>query len=402
MKEEMKYSIKNLFSRKMRSALTILSILIGIAAIFSLISFGMGIQDYMNTLSEEAGSDKIMVMAKGLGVPGMDENFFLTQDDVEFISKINGVDEIIGLYIKSGELEFNQEKSYHFVAGLDPNNQKFMDEVFTVSVGKGRNLKPEELTKVLLGYNYQFKNKNFKKAIKLGDKIYLNGERFEVVGFYQEIGNPEDDSNIYLTLSGMEKLYPDIKDKFGFIYVSTHKGEDPRKLADKIEEKLRKYKGQEEGKEDFYAQTFEDMMETYGNIINIINGVLILIAFISLLVACVNIMNTMYTAIIERTKEIGIMKSIGAKNKTIVFIFMFEAGLLGAIGGILGIIFGYVVAKTGGILAANAGYSSLQPIFPWYLIIGCFLFATIMGAMAGILPAKKASKLHPVDALRYE
>ena len=386
----------------MRSALTILSILIGIAAIFSLISFGMGIQDYMNTLSEEAGSDKIMVMAKGLGVPGMDENFFLTQDDVEFISKINGVDEIIGLYIKSGELEFNQEKSYHFVAGLDPNNQKFMDEVFTVSVGKGRNLKPEELTKVLLGYNYQFKNKNFKKAIKLGDKIYLNGERFEVVGFYQEIGNPEDDSNIYLTLSGMEKLYPDIKDKFGFIYVSTHKGEDPRKLADKIEEKLRKYKGQEEGKEDFYAQTFEDMMETYGNIINIINGVLILIAFISLLVACVNIMNTMYTAIIERTKEIGIMKSIGAKNKTIVFIFMFEAGLLGAIGGILGIIFGYVVAKTGGILAANAGYSSLQPIFPWYLIIGCFLFATIMGAMAGILPAKKASKLHPVDALRYE
>ena len=402
MKEEIKYSIKNLFSRKMRSALTILSILIGIAAIFSLISFGMGIQDYMNTLSEEAGSDKIMVMAKGLGVPGMDENFFLTQDDVDFISKINGVDEIIGLYIKTGEIEFNKEKAYHFVAGLDPNNQEFMDEVFTVSVEKGRNLKSGELTKVLLGYNYQFKNKNFKKEIKLGDKIYLNGERFEVVGFYQEIGNPEDDSNIYLTLSGMEKLYPDIKDKFGFIYVSTHKGEDPRKLADKIEEKLRKYKGQEEGKEDFYAQTFEDMMETYGNIINIINGILILIAFISLIVACVNIMNTMYTAIIERTKEIGIMKSIGAKNKTIVFIFMFEAGLLGAIGGILGIAFGYAVAKTGGILAANAGYSSLQPIFPWYLIVGCFLFATIMGAMAGILPAKKASKLNPVDALRYE
>ena len=81
---------------------------------------------------------------------------------------------------------------------------------------------------------------------------------------------------------------------------------------------------------------------------------------------------------------------------------MFEAGLPGAVGGILGIIFGYTVAKTGGIMAATAGYSSLQPIFPWYLIVGCFLFSTLIGALSGILPAKKASQLHPVDALRYE
>ena len=402
MKEEIKYSIKNLFSRKMRSGLTILSILIGIAAIFSLISFGLGIQNYMDTLSEEAGSDKIIVLAKGLGVPGTSETFFLTSEDVNFIKKIKGTDEVMGLYFKTAKIEFNNEETYHFVVGLDPKNQKFMDEIFTVSVEKGRNLKSGELNKALLGYNYQFKNKNFKKAIKLGDKIYLNDEKFEIVGFYQEIGNPEDDSNIYLTLAGIENLYDDIKDKFGFVYVSTHKGEDPRKIAENIEEKLRKFKGQEEGKENFYAQTFEDMMETYANVINIINGILILIAFISLIVACVNIMNTMYTAIIERTKEIGIMKSIGAKNKTIIFIFMFEAGLLGAVGGILGIIFGYTVAKTGGIMAATAGYSSLQPIFPWYLIVGCFLFSTLIGALSGILPAKKASQLHPVDALRYE
>jgi len=113
-------------------------------------------------------------------------------------------------------------------------------------------------------------------------------------------------------------------------------------------------------------------------------------------------MNTMYTAVLERTKEIGVMKSLGAKNSDIVFIFIFESGLLGSIGGILGVIFGYIIASLGGQAAASAGFSLLKPIFPPVLIIGCILFAFLVGAGAGLLPARQASQLKPVDALRYE
>jgi len=105
---------------------------------------------------------------------------------------------------------------------------------------------------------------------------------------------------------------------------------------------------------------------------------------------------------LERTKEIGIMKAIGARNKDIMFIFVFEAGLLGLLGGVLGVIFGYFIASLAGQIAASAGYSSLYPIFPNSLIFGCIFFAFSVGALSGLFPAIRASKLNPTDALRYE
>ena len=121
-----------------------------------------------------------------------------------------------------------------------------------------------------------------------------------------------------------------------------------------------------------------------------------------MVVAAVNIANTMYTSILERTPEIGVMKSIGAKNKFILFIFVTESGVLGLIGGIIGIVFGYLIAKGGGLIAASAGLSMLRPAFPLWLTAGCLLFAFVVGAGSGLLPALQASKLKPVEALRYE
>jgi putative ABC transport system permease protein len=113
-------------------------------------------------------------------------------------------------------------------------------------------------------------------------------------------------------------------------------------------------------------------------------------------------MNTMYTAVLERTKEIGVMKAVGARNSDIMFIFLLESGVIGLIGGIIGVILGYFVAITGGSYAAAAGFSALKPIFPWTLIFGCIFFAFLVGAGSGLLPAIRASKLRPVDSLRYE
>lgn len=399
---EVKYALQNFRKRKIRSGLTILSILIGITAIFALLSFGIGIKQYVNQLAEESGGNKLFVQAKGIGAPGTDDNFFLSKEDVNFMGKIKGIDELVGMYFKVAEIKYNDQKRFYFVSGMDTSKIDFIEETFSIKVIKGRQLKKGDIGKTVLGYNYQFDEKIFTNAVNLGDKVELNGKRFEVIGFYEEVGNPQDDTNIYVIDEAFKILYPDSKDKFGFVMISSQKGVNPSELAGRIEERLRKFKDQEEGKENFFVQTFEDALATFTTIIDVINGMLVLIALVSLVVAFVNIMNTMYTAILERTKEIGVMKAIGARNNDILLVFVVEAGLIGLIGGVLGVLLGYIVSSIGGSIAAASGFALLKPAYPVALIIGCLVFSLLVGATAGFLPARRASRLKPVDALRYE
>ena len=145
--DELIYSLKNLLHRRLRSFLSALSILIGIAAIFALVSFGLGLQAYTSTLADEAGANKLFIQAKGVGTPGTDSNFFLTSEDVDFISKIKGVDEIVGMYFSVAEIEFKDDKAYAFAAGFDVNKQTFVEEAFTVGIEVGRDLKKGETNK---------------------------------------------------------------------------------------------------------------------------------------------------------------------------------------------------------------------------------------------------------------
>ena len=401
-KDEIKYALQNLMHRKLRSFLSTLSILLGIMSIFALVSFGIGIQKYVDDLAQEAGTDKLFIQSRGIGAPGTDSNFILTQEDVDFIAKQKEIQNFAGIYMTTVEAKLDKQKKYFFIMGIDPKKQRFIEEAFTVGVEYGRSLKKGDLNKVVLGYNYQFENKIFKKALEIGDKITLNDEKYEIVGFYDEVGNPSDDSQIYLTDKAFELLFPEKKGEYGFIMTQLQPGVDPNKYAERLEEKIRKFKDQEKGKEDFYVQSFADALETFGSVFGIITGTIILIAFISLIVAAINIMNTMYTAVLERTKEIGVMKAIGAPNHKITTLFVFESGVLGTIGGIVGMFLGYLIAKAGEMGAAAAGYASLKPDFPIWLIIGCIMFAFFVGSIAGLLPAIQASKLKPVEALRFE
>jgi len=373
----------------------------GITAIYTILSFGLGLQNYMDTLADEAGADKLYIQARGIGAPGTDDNFRLTKDDIDFVGKTRGVEDITAIYMDAGSVEFKDQIIYAYVSGLDTDDLEFFEESFSFKIEKGRQLRDDDIGKVALGYRYGQDDKAFEKAVRTGDDIKVNGVDFEVVGFYEEVGNPADDVNVYLTQAQFEELY-DIKDEYGFAMIKAEKGVDTGELAEKITIKLRKHKDQDEGQEDFFVQTFEDVLATFGVIINVLNGVLILIALISVIVASVNIMNTMYTAVLERTKEIGIMKAIGSTNKRILMIFMLESGLLGLIGGVVGIGLGYLIASTGGKFAAESGFALLQPAFPWYLTAGCLLFGFFVGAVSGLLPSIQASKQKPVDALRYE
>jgi putative ABC transport system permease protein len=400
--DEIKYALQNLWQRKRRSLLSILSIVIGITAVFALVSFGMGIKNYVNTLAEESGTNKLMIGAKGMSMMGVDDTFAVTQDDVDFIEKINGIDEISGMYYKISKVTFGEKNTYTYLIGFDMSKIDFILEGMGIEIEKGRNLREEDAYKVVLGYNYLLDNKIFSKGLQIGDKILIDDVKFEVVGFYSAVGSPTDDAQVYITSEMFEQLYPERKYEYSMIMASTEQGLDTKTVVDRVTERLRKFKGQEEGEEDFYVMSFEDAIATFGTMINIINGVLVLIALVSVVVASVNIMNTMYTAVLERTKEIGVMKAVGARNKDILFIFLLEAGVIGMVGGIIGVLLGFIVASIGGSIAAAAGYALLKPIFPWYLILGCIMFAFLVGAGSGIMPAVRASKLRPVDSLRYE
>ena len=143
------------------------------------------------------------------------------------------------------------------------------------------------------------------------------------------------------------------------------------------------------------------MLEQINSIILGIQIFVYIIAGISILVGGIGIMNTMYTAVVERTKEVGIMKSIGARNSTIFTLFFIESGFLGTVGGIIGIIIGYSMATGFAFMGRMVlGVKTLYPHFPLSLFIGAFLFSFILGSFFGTLPAIQASKLNPVDALR--
>ncbi|RJQ18190.1 ABC transporter permease [Candidatus Woesearchaeota archaeon] len=404
-KDLIKYGLNNLWHRKKRSLLTVISIFIGIMAIFALISFGQGLSSYVKSISSEMGTDKIVMQPKGgFGNP-TESAFQFNEEDVEFVKKVSGVSEATGMIVTSVQVQQDTAKKsrYVYAQGIptEQSEQQLINELFATDLGSGRELKKGDTDKVAVGYGYSQPNTVFEKPIGLGDKLYINGKKVEVIGIYEPIGNPIDDMNIYFTSEAMVDFLGAEKE-YATIFIRSSASEDPREVAKTVEEKFRKYKDQDEGKETFFVQTFEDLIASFSTILGILNTVLVLISLISVVVAAVNIMNTTYTSVLERTQEIGIMKAIGAQNRHILFVFVFEAGVLGIIGSAVGMFFGYLIAKAGGFFAASAGYSMLQPAFPLWLVLGCLVFGFFMGALSGLAPAYQASKQKPVEALRYE
>ena len=158
-----------------------------------------------------------------------------------------------------------------------------------------------------------------------------------------------------------------------------------------------------EENQDFSILTPEEILQSFGNILDILTGFLLGIAGISLLVGGINVANTMYTSVLERTKEIGIMKSIGARNESVLTLFVVEAGILGLVGGLIGIFLGILISKSVEIYVDKfLGFGLLKAAFPTYLVVGCLGFAFVVGIFSGIWPAMQAVKVKPVEALRYE
>lgn len=400
--EIIKYSLKNLWERKARSFLTVLSIMIGIASIFIFASFGLGLYSYVGTIAEEAGVDIFWVQAKSGGAPGIDDTFKLEDKDLEAVGRTRGVLIATGMYMKPAEIEKDTVKKYVYLAGHSDKKEdiELFESLMTVKIDVGRQFKKGDSGKAILGYNYQIPDKIFSKPYKLGDKISINGEKFEILGFYESIGNPSDDSNVYILEEDMKRLFDDIT--YAMIMAKVIDKERIDSVIESTEKELRKVRDLEEGKEDFSVMSFEDALATFTSVLNIIIGFIFLIVIISAIVASVNTANTMITSVIERIREIGVMKSIGATNNSIRDIFLLESAIIGFVAGVIGVFVGWGLSYIGGQILLSLGWGFLEPVFPLGLWIGEIILSTCVGMISGFVPAHYASKQKPVDALRYE
>lgn len=395
-------ALNNLKRRKLRSWLTMIGIFIGIAAVVALISLGQGLQDYVTGEFEKMGTDKIMIMPSVFAPPGSitTESLMLTNKDLEFIKNINGVEETSGYVSKYGQIGFKDEVKIIFVGGMEIDDIKFWQEMNFFNIEDGRNFKKGEKFKAVVGYNHVYGD-IWEKPLSVGGTIKIEGQEFKVVGVMEKIGNPEDDKSIFIPKETFRELF-NVPEEESIIMVKTAKGYNPEDVAETIERKLRKFRGEKEGEETFSVQTSEQLLQSFSNILNVIQAVLVGIAAISLLVGGIGIMNTMYTAVLERTKEIGTMKAIGAKNSDIMTLFLIESGLLGLVGGVIGILIGVGIGKGVEYIATAAlGTPLLQASFPGVLIFGALGFSFVIGSLSGLFPAIQASRLKPADALRY-
>jgi len=394
---------RNLRKRKLRSLLTMVGIFISIATIFMLVSLSLGLQGAVEEEFRTLGTDKIFIQpATGfLGPPGSIGGVILTEDDVDVISKIRGVKDFSHFTAGNAKVEFAGETRYMIVWGIPPERQDVYIEIGAFEAEEGRLLEKNDKNKLVLGVFHK-EGKVFKKPTRVGNKLTINGKDFKVKGTLERIGNPDDDRMILMDMGGFRELF-DIPERVDIIMVQADEGEDVNEVADRIEKKLRKTRGVTEKNQDFDILKPEELLESFGNILKIITTFLAGIAAISLIVGGIGIANTMYTSVLERTNEIGVMKAIGAKNKDIFMIFFIESGLLGLVGGIMGVALGYGVSKTIEYIAVTQlGTDLLQAAAPLYLIVGSLAFGFLIGTISGTLPAINASKTNIVDALRYE
>jgi len=399
--------IKNLRRRGLRSWLTMLGIFIAIATIFTLVSISLGFQGAIEEQFRMLGADKFFIMAKGgAGQPGSGGAVSLTIQDAEAIDNVGGIKVVSYFGMANGEIEFNEQKRYLPVAGMptDSKNTKallLIFEAMTLKVDEGKMLQTGDTTDIMLGYDFKY-NKVFDKPVRAGDTILINGHEFKVKAIMARIGNPSDDKNIYLPFSEYQKIF-NTGDKIEIIWIQIDQGAEMSDVAARTEKKLRSFRDVTAKTQDFLILTPEELLNSFKTVLNIVLAFLLGVAAISLVVGAIGIANTMYTAVLERYKEIGVMKAVGARNSDILTLFMIESGLLGLIGGIIGVALGAGASKLIEYIAVNqVGTNLLKAAMPPYLIIGCLGFAFLIGLVSGTFPAWQASQIRPVQALRYE
>jgi putative ABC transport system permease protein len=398
-------SVRNLKSRSTRTWLTMIGIFIGIAAIVALVALGQGLKVAINDQFSQMGVDKLIIApgSGGLyGAPPGGTAVILDDDDLKILRGTQGIKDASGMIYGVAGVKFNDKVKYGWIFGLPQDESKnILMSMSNINILEGRDLREADKNRGLVGRMF-YDGTTFGEPVKIGNKLQIGNTSIRVVGYFSPIGNPDDDSTVWLPYQTAAALLGKAN-TYDMVIAQVHEGQDVDEAAERVKKNLARHRGVKAGDEDFSVSTTEELLESFGVILDAVSIVFIGIASISLIVGGIGIMNTMYTSVMERTSEIGIMKAIGARNQDILFIFLFESGLLGAAGGAIGIAIGYGLSKgIEQIMVAALGVEYLKAYFPAYLIIGALAFSFLVGSVSGVLPAYRASKLKPADALRWE
>lgn len=368
---------QNIMRQKTRTILTALGILIGIAAIVALGSVAEGIDAAVKS-GLELTAGKITVMEANVGLFGMGGE--LTDEDVDVLEGLSGIDRVVPIVYHVGNFEMFQGPEWVAI-GLNPDNQDlFIGE--TIEMDEGRLLDDGDSGVVVLG-----KTVADNKLLERGDFFTIEEEDFEIVGVIEHTGIADIDTSVLVTFDDLSDLLD--SDTYQMIYVIPDDLRDIERVADEIED----------ASERLDALTSKEMARQAGQIVDQIRVFTFAIGGIAAFVGGLGVMNTMIMAVMERRREIGVMKAIGATNGMVLKQILTESAMISFIGGIGGILLGII----GSILVGSVvGGGQITAVVTPSLALTGLAFALVLGVVGGLYPARKASKVDPVEALRYE
>lgn len=405
--------IKALKLNKARTVLTVLGIVIGIAAVIVVMSAGRGIERYIIGQMEAFGTDYIEIEVKvpntsqtstenAMGMAMGTVITTLNLDDAEEISKHPNIS-----YWYTGEMSqdlisYGNEikKSMIFAVSSD-----FL-EVDKGEVATGRFFTDDEdknLSQVVV-LGSKVKERLFGDSEVIGENIKIGKANYRVIGIMEDRGSVaffDFDNLIFVPIRTLQKRIAGI-DYVSFIMAKMVNTELGDQTVEEITSIMREQHDiTDPNKDDFAVVSMEQAMDMIDIVVDALTFLLIIIASISLVVGGVGIMNIMYFNVAERTYEIGLRKALGATKKDIMYQFLLEAIVVTFIGGILGIILGIAIAFLIYLLANLAGFDWGLNISLMSIILGVG-FSTTVGLIFGIYPARRAANLNPIEALRYE
>ena len=410
-----------LLHSKLRSWLTIVGIVIGVAAIVAIVSIGEGaqlnVQERLGGLGADIitlspGVDRASGGFRGFGGGGGGEgrnsggptvnskSKNITLKDIQVIKSIEGVNFVNGAVSGRTDVFYLAESSTLSVQGVDPLAWK---NIVTTELDSGRYLNPGDTNTIVVGNRVA--QSVFKQPLAINRVITIGGKLFKIVGILKQSGGfGNEDNRIIMPIDQARNILTDVgKEKFDSITVKVSNPDIVDNITAKIDERLMLTRHVNARTKDFSISSSKATQERIQGVTQTFTIFLGAIAAVSLLVGAVGIANTMFTSVLEKTKEIGIMKAIGARNIDITIIFLLNSGLVGLVGGLLGIGLGSIISAFLPNLLTNLGPGgSVKTVIPPSLLVEALLVALIIGIIAGAIPAYRASKLKPVDALRYE